>query len=219
MYFDLAEITDLIAGMPDTYHKLSDPTRCLSLSLLTFARDRWRWRSDGDKLDDSQWDTALDMVDDAIRELIQTMLSGMVLLWTTNDIPDGFLLCDGAAVSRTDYAQLFNVLGTIYGNGDGTTTFNLPDLTGRVAVGRDASQGEFSGLNQSGGETDVSLNMNEMPRHRHSEVTAIDVPVIFGELLPGTAAVAASGSTSFEGNGNAHNNLQPYRVLNYIIKT
>lgn len=48
-----------------------------------------------------------------------------------NDIPDGWLLCNGAAVSRTTYSKLFNIIGTRYGAGDGSTTFNLPNLDGR----------------------------------------------------------------------------------------
>jgi len=54
--------------------------------------------------------------------------TGAVLMWTTNSAPTGYLLCDGTAVSRTTYAGLFAVTGTTYGVGDGSTTFNLPNL-------------------------------------------------------------------------------------------
>ncbi len=62
--------------------------------------------------------------------------SGAVMAWTTNSAPTGWLLCDGSAVSRTDYADLFNLIGTTYGAGDGSNTFNLPNLQGRVEVGK-----------------------------------------------------------------------------------
>ena len=67
------------------------------------------------------------------------MPTGMVVPYAGAVAPDGWLLCQGQAVSRTTYAQLFSVIGTTYGSGDGSTTFNLPDMRGRVAVGSDAN--------------------------------------------------------------------------------
>ena len=61
--------------------------------------------------------------------------TGTVQLYAGASIPDGYLLCNGAAVSRTDYADLFAAIGTIYGTGDGSTTFNLPDFRDRYAIG------------------------------------------------------------------------------------
>ena len=66
------------------------------------------------------------------------MPSGAMLQWPTSSAPTGFLLCTGAAVSRTIYAALFAVIGTTFGSGDGTTTFNLPDFDNRFAVGAGA---------------------------------------------------------------------------------
>jgi microcystin-dependent protein len=63
--------------------------------------------------------------------------TGTVKAFAGSTVPGGYLLCFGQAVSRTAYAGLFNVLGTAYGAGDGSTTFNLPDLRGRVAAGKD----------------------------------------------------------------------------------
>ena len=76
--------------------------------------------------------------------------TGAVLAYAGATIPAGFLLCDGRAVSRTTYAALFGVIGTTYGSGDGTTTFNLPDLRGRVPVGvdSDANLGGVAGANE-----------------------------------------------------------------------
>jgi microcystin-dependent protein len=64
--------------------------------------------------------------------------TGSILLWSTNTAPYGYLLCNGSAVSRTTYAALFNLIGTTYGAGDGSTTFNLPSLINRVPYGRNA---------------------------------------------------------------------------------
>lgn len=214
MYFDLAQIEDIIVSMPDSYHKLSDSSRQLSLSLLTVAKERWRWRNNGAKLTTEEWDQAEAMVDQAIEELIETMLTGMILLWTTDTIPDGFLLCNGAAVSRTDYAALFAVCGVTYGVGDGEFTFNLPDLTGRVPVG----QSSTISLGEDGGEAEHTLTIDEIPAHDHSYHRALDGPVTFGEI-PGTAAISWNATTGSAGGGGAHNNMPPYLGLNYIIKT
>ena len=61
--------------------------------------------------------------------------TGFIGEWSADTIPDGWLLCDGSAISRTDYADLFAVIGTTWGEGDGSTTFNLPNSIGRFAEG------------------------------------------------------------------------------------
>ena len=60
---------------------------------------------------------------------------GAITEWSSNTAPDGWLLCDGSAVSRTNYSELFNVIGTFFGSGDGSTTFNLPNRQGRFGYG------------------------------------------------------------------------------------
>lgn len=78
--------------------------------------------------------------------------------------PAGWLHCDGAAVSRTTYAALFSQIGTAYGAGDGSTTFNLPDLRGRVIEGAQAAGG---GITSTGGAATVALDVNNLPSHNH----------------------------------------------------
>lgn len=91
------------------------------------------------------------------------MLTGSIYMFAGSVIPSGFLLCDGSAVSRTDYVTLFDVIGTTYGAGDGSTTFNLPDLSGRVSMG--VSQDYVLGAN--GGEESHALVDTELPSHSH----------------------------------------------------
>lgn len=214
MRFDLADISDLATGMPPTYHRLSDASRLLSLGLLTLAGDRWQWRNNGEKLTDVEWDTAEAMVTSAVEEFLQPMLTGMVLIWTTNTIPGGFLLCNGAAISRADYADLFAVCGVIYGEGDGETTFNLPNLAGRFPAGTSGSMS----LAATGGEANHTLTTDEIPAHNHGYHRATDLPTTVGEI-PGTAAFSFGATTDNTGGGQAHNNMPPYQVFNYIIKT
>jgi len=92
---------------------------------------------------------------------------GMTMPWSSGTVPSGWLLCDGAAVSRTTYAALFAVIGTDFGVGDGSTTFNLPDCRGRAIVGQDAGQAEFDTIGETGGAKTHTLVAGEMPAHTH----------------------------------------------------
>jgi hypothetical protein len=80
--------------------------------------------------------------------------AGAVVMYAggTGTLPAGYLVCDGAAVSRTTYAALFAAIGLTYGSGDGSTTFNLPNFKGRVPVGRDPLDPSFDGMGETGGE-------------------------------------------------------------------
>lgn len=89
--------------------------------------------------------------------------SGTVVDFGGSSAPSGWLLCDGTAVSRTTYAALFGVIGTSYGAGDGSTTFNLPDARGRVSVGQ-GTHGDVNSLSDNDG---VAVG-NRSPKHKHT---------------------------------------------------
>lgn len=97
--------------------------------------------------------------------------TGVINAYAGSIAPTGWLLCDGAAVSRATYADLFSLLGTTYGAGDGATTFNVPNLKGRVAVGRDSAQTEFDTLGETGGAKTHTLTESEIPSHLHADGT------------------------------------------------
>lgn len=92
------------------------------------------------------------------------MLTGSIVMFAGSVAPQGWLLCDGSAVSRSQYSDLFGVVDTTYGQGDGSTTFNVPDLRGRVMIGASNSHPVAS----HGGEETHSLTENELPQHSHS---------------------------------------------------
>lgn len=142
--------------------------------------------------------------------------TGSIIAFGAAAAPTDWLLCNGAAVSRVTYSTLFGIISTTYGIGDGSTTFNLPDLKGKVPVGLDAGQAEFDALAEVGGEKTHTLIIAEIPPHVHTIATKFESGLI--DIDSGTAA-DASKNTGSTGGGGAHNNLQPYLVINYIIKT
>ena len=149
---------------------------------------------------------------------ITTVPSGMISQYAGSSAPSGWLMADGSAISRTTYVDLFNVIGTTYGTGNGSTTFNLPDLEGRVPVGK-ASTGTFDDLNDKGGAETHTLTIAEMPAHTHN-VTL----VTGGGSGPDNPkheddSTQTTDPTSSTGGGGAHENMPPYIVVNYIIKT
>jgi microcystin-dependent protein len=147
--------------------------------------------------------------------------TGAVTAYAGASAPAGWLLCDGSAVSRTTYADLFTAIGTAYGAGDGSTTFNLPDTRGRVQVGK-GSNASVDTLGENEGVTET----NRRPQHRHTPhthtVPVADNPVGGGNRQAGNNTVSTSTTSSVDGgSGNANDSLDApaYLVFNFIIKT
>ena len=155
---------------------------------------------------------------------IPSIPTGVIMPTALAAASTGWLLCDGAAVSRLTYAALFSAIGTTYGSGDGSTTFGLPNLKGRVVVGIDAAQTEFNVRGETGGAKTHTLSVAEMPTHNH--VSGATARAVLTNTSQRTASAGTQGafiSTTEDivdaGGGGAHNNLQPYMALHYIIKT
>ena len=161
-----------------------------------------------------------------IMEWIRPMPVGSLLPFAGTAAPDGFLLCAGQAVSRATYAALFAIISTAYGAGDGTTTFNLPDLRGRVPVGKDNMGGSAAGrvtnaavgvdaatLGAAGGSQTHQLTEAQMPLHSHTDSghahTLVNVPYFVGGAGQSGPYVAgagplrnAAGGSDYNHNGN-----------------
>ena len=149
--------------------------------------------------------------------------------------PTGWLFCYGQAVSRTTYAALFAAIGIANGAGDASTTFNLPDLRGRVPVGRDnmggtaASRMTSAGsgvdgntLGAVGGAQTHTLTTAQIPAHNHLirlDSTAGNSSTSASGAGTATPGPGYGGIATDTGGGGAHNNTQPSAIQNYIIKT
>lgn len=151
---------------------------------------------------------------------------GTVKMFSGSTAPQGWLICDGSAISRTEYAELFSAIGTTYGSGNGTTTFNIPNIEGRTVVGLDSNDTDFNALGKIGGS-------KELQEHTHNNRmdTLNNLDQNYGLSSNGVYAdrvVIRSNNINSNtlnnqkniqdtGTGNA-GNLQPYIVLNFIIK-
>lgn len=162
---------------------------------------------------------------------------GSMIPWPAATIPEGWLACDGRAISREQYSLLFALIGTVYGAGDGTSTFALPDLRGRVPIGLDNMTGSAANVvshpsasvlgGRLGAQTHV-LTISEMPAHRHNMYDyTFSENQGWGGSAQGNAesldydnipAVPYFHPTESVGGGQAHNNMQPSLAVFWIIR-
>lgn len=199
------------------------------------------------------------------------MTAGSVYLFAGNTAPQGYLLCDGSAVSRDTYATLYAVIGDTFGAGDGVSTFNLPNLSGRVVIGASTNHAFAS----TGGEethvltsAEIPAHAHTIPSHTHANTIAATTPSFSHTItqpaykyskpnstvgctasssfssrsgtsnatasrtnlsiadhaatactMSGAVTDCAAFNTQNTGSGTAHDNMQPYITLSYIIAT
>lgn len=144
-----------------------------------------------------------------------TLPVGSITLWSGSTTPTNWLLCDGREVSRTTYSELFAAIGTIWGAGDGSTSFNLPDFTDKFTLGA----GGDVDLAETGGEKEVTLIRSQLPSFK----IGIDYYNSGNQgkyiaASKGNGVYVGTGQTNNVGDGQAHNNMPPYVGSYYIIK-
>ena len=158
---------------------------------------------------------------------------GGIIIWSgaVASPPDGFILCDGTAISRTDFATLFSIVGTTFGTGNGSTTFNIPNLRDRFIVGA----GSAYNRNAIGGIKDAVIveHNHDITDNGHFHTTENYVgrsnyaePRNFGVGTDGnlnnvgdTDTKTTGISIDNEGVSGTDKNLPPYIALAYMIRT
>ena len=169
----------------------------------------------------------------------QGMPAGAVIPFGGASAPGGWLLCDGSLISRSAYSGLFTVIGEMFGPGNGSSTFTLPDMRRRVPMGAGGTRlsGPANSVGDSGGAEMHTLTGSQLPGHRHQVVrnSSANAGILSsGSSFPREITNAGENSyrlrsagteepnisrTSIAGLGGSHNNVPPSLVLNYIIKT
>ena len=139
---------------------------------------------------------------------------GAIIPYAGTNIPTGYILCNGQSLLRTEYPDLFNAIGTTYGSVD-STHFNLPNIKGRVLVGLDTSQTEFNALGKTGG-----TKTNKLIPENYYYNNWLSMGITGQNIQKNFSNGADFGiNTATNSNDNTPvNNLQPYIVVNYIIK-
>jgi microcystin-dependent protein len=135
-------------------------------------------------------------------------------MWAgAGELPRGWLLADGSYVSRSSYAGLFEVIGTQFGEGDGSTTFQLPGFVGRFPLGVNT----VGMLGLKGGSSEVTLTVDQIPSHSH---------LVFGNTVGYSGSVVrapvlnsgpSNVSTGESGGDQPHSNMPPYIGVYFII--
>jgi len=161
----------------------------------------------------------------------QNYYVGEIRIVAFSTVPTNWMECNGQTLQISSYTTLYNAIGTTFG-GDGITTFALPNLNGRIAVGAGQGSGLSSySLGQSGGQSTVTLTVNQIPSHSHTLMAdtaagtsespsgfgiaknAAGIP-LFAATPTGSMLSVAVDST---GGGQPHNNMMPYLGLKFII--
>jgi len=168
---------------------------------------------------------------------IEGIPTATIVPWSSSSVPTGFLECDGAAVSRSTYSALFAVIASTYGGGDGSSTFNVPNLSDKAAVGKSpgkalASTGGANTVsstgNVAGSTANATLATAQLASHSHPSLAP-------GSTIPAQGnpiTMTTGGSTGNTGSGQGHSHnmsanfsgdatsvLQPYLTIIYVIKT
>ena len=178
--------------------------------------------------------SATDAVNVAQLSAFNSVITGAIQMWPTTSAPTGYLLCTGTAVSRSAYPDLFAVIGTTFGVGDGTTTFNLPNYSDRMPIGA----GTIGALAATGGSKDAVV-----VSHTHTATSVVTDPGHTHTITGGfstyaggnssganstfryvpntdssTTGVTVATTNASAGVSGTNANLPPYLGINFIIK-
>jgi len=232
---------------PQSTHVISNTSFCVLFFLQKQLSSRSTWVERDDPYDiitDTQWDELEEYIDRAYKELMTTMI-GQVVPYVTEDPPPNVLPCDGSTYLRTDFEELYLLLDPYFITD--ADHFTVPDLRGRMVIGAGLGSGLTSReVGDEGGLEDVTITVGTLPAHSHTadahshsdsghthaETSATatvippgEIPVPLASAIPSISTTAAGfAQISSEvitlqdtGDGNPHENMPPFFVLNYGI--
>jgi microcystin-dependent protein len=169
--------------------------------------------------------TSLEINVSALEDDLGLVPIGGIQMYGASAAPSKWLLCQGSAVSRTTYSDLFGVIGVVYGSGDGSTTFNLPNFSGRMPIGMgqgNTAEGGGSGtlrsLNDTGGAEEQTLTSGEIPELTGTVDGATEFGAGPGQSLGSTGTGSGTiGVTVNSGSPTAVDIMNPFLGINFII--
>ena len=172
---------------------------------------------------------------------IEGIPTATIVPWSAASVPSGFLECNGQTVSRSTFAALFAIVGTTYGAGNGSTTFEVPDLQDNVAIGKSgtralASTGGANTVtstgNVGGSTANATLSTAQLASHSHNMTIRSGPGGIATVVSPTDGGVNSNIGTNNTGSGTGHSHnmsatfsgdatsvVQPFLTVIYIIKT
>ena len=133
-----------------------------------------------------------------LQDIVNRSEVGAIKPWTKSTAPDGYLLCDGSAVSRTTYADLFAVVGTTYGTGDDSTTFNVPNLQGKMPQGFDGNTYNLAG---TGGANTVTVSVTDNKAATSTSTQSVTITGSIDNTSLTEAQLASHGHPIFTQSG------------------
>jgi len=230
------------------------------LGSLVLLSEVWNWEKDGVLTPEQMSDEWRAVLLDFISGDTPMLPAGSITLWAGQQAPPGAFICTGGEASRTEYPRLFAAIGETYGPGDGNTTFNIPNLQERVAVGVNEDNPNYDTVGIVGGFETVVLTEAQLPvhtvvqnahthlqnAHTHLQdahthtvdggINAASGGVVRGLLASGVGSnntqtrsttptnqnttptnQNATATNQPIGSGQAHPNMPPHIVLNYVI--